>query len=287
MSILTQPRTPARPAGEPTVAALLTWFLPGGGHLYLGRTTFGIVAFLVVEGLYLLGLKLSDGMGFEFLHEELRGAFAPFLAPEAGNLGALLYQKQAYDFGPGFPRPFPSTVALGSMLTAVSGILNVVLMCHAHFEARLPRGEAAGKRSPGFAVLLAWLVPGLGHLWQGRRMRGLLVMIMLVGLVAFGTLLAEGSNLSRERHYFYWGGQFLAGLPALLAELFGGGQPLTKHVAYGEAGLVIASVAGMLNVLAMIDVFAFGEERELAPKPEVAAAESAQVEPAGAEGVSA
>jgi hypothetical protein len=278
MSILTQQRTPARPAGEPTVAALLTWFLPGGGHLYLGRTTFGLLAFLVVEGLYLVGLKLSDGMGFEFLHDELRGAFAPFLAPEAGNLGALLYQKQAYDFGPGFPRPFPSTVAVGSMLTAMSGMLNVALMCHAHFEARLPRGEAAGKRSPALAVLLTWLLPGLGHLWQGRRLRGLLVMLMLVGLVAFGTLLAEGSNLSRERHYFYWGGQFLAGLPALLPELLAGGKQLAKHVAYGEAGLVIASVAGMLNVLAMIDVFAWGEEHELGAKAADAPAESASPE---------
>jgi hypothetical protein len=278
MSILTQQRTPARPAGEPTVAALLTWFLPGGGHLYLGRATFGVLAFLVVEGLYLLGLKLSGGMGFEFLQDELRGAFAPFLAPEAGNLGALLYQKQAYDFGPGFPRPFPSTVALGSMLTAISGVLNVVLMCHAHYEARLPRGESAGKRSPALAVLLTWLLPGLGHIWQGRRLRGLLVMLMLVGLVVFGTILAEGSNLSRERHYFYWGGQFLAGLPALLPELFAGGKQLVKHVTYGEAGLVIASVAGMLNVLAMIDVFAWGEERELGAKSSEAQADSTSPE---------
>lgn len=268
MSILTQQRQPTKPAGEPTVAALLTWFVPGAGHFYLGRSAFGVIAFLVVEGLFLLGLKLSDGMGFEFLQEELRGALAPALAPEAGNLGALLYQMKSYGFGMDYPRPFPSTVALGSTLTAVSGLLNVALMCHAHFEARLPRGVSVGIKSPAMAVLLTWLVPGLGHFWQGRRLRGALVFFMLVGLVAFGTLLADGSNLSRERHYYYWGGQFMAGLPAMIPELIAGGKAMTRHVPYGEAGLVLASVAGLLNILAMIDVFGWGERKHFgAPEP--------------------
>ncbi len=268
MSILTPSRESTRPAGEPTVAALLTWFLPGSGHLYLGRTTFGIVAFLVVQGVYLLGLKLSGGMGFEFLQEELRGALAPALAPEAGNLSGLLYQMKAYGFGMPYPRPFPSTVALGSSLTALSGMLNVVLMCHAHFEARLPRGQSAGKSSPAFAVLLTWLLPGLGHFMQGRRLRAALVFFMLAGLVIFGTMLAEGSNLSRERHYYYWGGQFMAGLPAFLPELLIGGKALVKHITYGEAGLVIASVAGLLNILAMIDVYGWGERQAFGDREE-------------------
>lgn len=259
MSILTQKPKSKQPAGDPTVATLLTWFMPGAGHLYLGRTIFAVVAFILVEGLYLLGLKLSDGMGFEFLQEELRGAMAPALAPEAGNLGALLYQMRSYGFGMPYPRPFPETIALGSALTAASGVLNVVLMCHAHFEARVPREERTGTRSPALAVLLAWLVPGIGHFFQGRKLRGALVFLTLAGLVVFGTLLAEGSNLSRERHYYYWGGQFMAGLPGLVAEALASGEPLTKHVRYGEAGLVIASVAGLLNILAMLDVYGWGE----------------------------
>ena len=71
--------------GEPAVAALLTWFVPGAGHLYLGRPVFALVAFVLVEGVYLLGLKLSGGMGFEFLQHELRAPLAPALAPEAGD----------------------------------------------------------------------------------------------------------------------------------------------------------------------------------------------------------
>jgi len=252
-------RPSSQPSGDSTVATLLTWFLPGAGHLYIGRATFGILAFVLVEGLYLLGLKLSDGMGFEFLQEELRGAFAPALAPETGNLGALIYHLRSYGFGPGFPRPFPAHIVLGTTLTAVSGMLNLCLMCHAHFEAKLPKAQASGRRSPALPVLLTWLVPGLGHLYQGRKLRGILVFVSLVGLLMLGTLLAESSNLSRERHYYYWGGQVMAGLPALLLQAAWGARPVVSHIRYAEAGLVIASVGGMLNVMALLDVYGWSE----------------------------
>lgn len=260
MTFPLQKRPPTETSGDPTVATLLTWFLPGAGHLYLGRTTFALVAFLVVEGLYLLGIKLSNGMGFEFLQEELRGLLAPALAPEAGNLGGLLYQIRAYPFPVGNPVPFPSTVALGSALTAVSGVLNICVMCHANFEARMAKGISSGRRSPATAVLLTWLVPGLGHAFQGRRVRGAIVFALLVGLLVVGCVLAESSNLSRERHYYYWGGQFLLGLPAIVAELAFGSRPVTSHVAYAEAGLVFGTVAGLLNIMAMLDVYGWAEK---------------------------
>jgi hypothetical protein len=250
-------RAPAPPSGEPNVATVLTWLLPGAGHLYIGRAGFGLLAFVVVEGLYLLGLKLSGGMGFEFLQPELRGPLAPALAPELGNLGALVYQLQTHGFGPGVPRPFPDTIVLGTFLTAISGVLNLCLMVHANFEARLPKDVHSGGRSPALPVLLTWLCPGLGHWYQGRHLRGLLVFASLVGCVALGTYLADGSNLSRERHYYYWGGQLMAGLPAVLLETLFGARRVTGHVAYAEAGLVFASVAGMLNILAMLDVQGF------------------------------
>jgi TM2 domain-containing membrane protein YozV len=247
-----KPRTQQR--GVPNLAVLLTWFMPGAGHLYLGRVGLGVFAFIVVQGLYLLGLYLSDGMGFEFLQAELRSSMAPALAPELGNLGALLYHYDAYGFGVGYPREFPPSVALGAMLTAISGITNLALMCHAYFEAQMPKDQVSGKSNPGFAVLLAWAVPGLGHIYQGRRLRGILVFVSLVGCMLLGTWLAEGSNLSRERHYYYWGGQLLGGLPAVGLQFLWGAKLVTTQIPYGEAGLVFGSVAGLLNILMMLDV---------------------------------
>lgn len=259
MSSFPSRRVPTQPSGDPTVATLLTWFLPGAGHFYIGKAAFGLLAFVVVEGLFILGLRLSDGMGFEFLQEELRGTLAPALAPELGNLGGLIYQIREFGFGPGFPRPYPDTVMLGSVLTALSGVLNICLMCHAHFEARLPKTVHSGSKNPAVPTLLAWAVPGLGHFYQGRKLRGLLVFVSLVGLLILGTLLADSSNLSRERHYYYWGGQVMAGLPALLLQSLWGAKAVTSAIPYGEGGLVIASVSGMLNILAMLDVYGWSE----------------------------
>ena len=42
------------------------------------------------------------------------------------------------------------------------------------------------------AALLAWLVPGLGHLYQGRTAKGLLFMICIVSTFAFGCYIGDG-----------------------------------------------------------------------------------------------
>ena len=73
---------PRERRGDPNVAVLLTWFLPGAGHLYLGRYASGLVLLLLVEGLYALGWLLSDGRVFEFLDPELQGPLATAMGAE-------------------------------------------------------------------------------------------------------------------------------------------------------------------------------------------------------------
>ena len=241
------------------VATLLTWFLPGAGHLYAGHFALGLLVFAVVEGLYFAGLTLSEGMSFQYLDIELRTRVATVLTPEFANLGGMLYQLNQFGFGD--LRPWPEHVRIGSWLAAISGMANVIAMAHAHMLARTDNARVSAR--PALGIALTWVCPGLGHLMQGRRARGAIVFVLLVGLFVAGTLLAEGSNLSRERHFYYWSGQFLLGLPALLAEAVWGGMRVTRDIPYVDAGLGFASVAGMLNVLAMIDVYGFSEAVQL------------------------
>ena len=253
----------ARPRANPDLAAILTWFLPGAGDLYLGKPLFALASFVVVEGIYLLGLRLSDGRLFEYLDPELQGAFAGALSPEVGNLGALVWHMRTYGFGAGPPRPWPEHMHLGTWLTAISGILNVCLMIRVHVEARSSRRDVAARHSPDVQVFAGWLVPGLGHVLQRRFARGIVVFSMLVGLLVLGTILADGSNLDRERHFYYWGGQFLAGLPGMLLEMAHGHARVTRDIPYVDAGLVMVCLSGLLNVLALLDVHGYAESRFL------------------------
>lgn len=247
--------------GDPNVAVLLTWFLPGAGHLYAGRVLTGVLLFVLLEGLYFLGWWLTGGRTFEYLDPELQGPLATLLTPEAGNLGAMLMHLKVSAFGSAEPMPFARWAVLGYTLSALSGTLNLFAACHAHVAARDAR--AAGAGHPIWPLVAAWALPGLGHWMQGRRLRALIVFVLLVGLFGLGTWFAAGTNLSRERHFYYWSGQFLLGLPAILAEWVGGDARVTRELARVDVGLLYASLAGLLNVLAMLDVFGVAERRWL------------------------
>jgi hypothetical protein len=271
--------SPSERRGDPSVAVLLTWFLPGAGHLYLGRTTFALAVFLALEGLYLLGWYLTGGRTFEYLDPELRGPLATLLTPEAGNLGAMLVHLKVAGFGTAEPVPYPTTMVLGSFLSAMSGMLNLFVAAHANLAARVPVTAARRGLHPALLVGAGWLLPGLGHWLQGRRLRGALVFALLLGLFAAGTWLAHGTNLSRERHFYYWSGQFLLGGPAILAEALAGHPPLTRELRFVDVGLLYACMAGLLNVLAMLDVFGVGEKRWLAPVASLPASPAAPASP--------
>jgi hypothetical protein len=257
---------PAERRGDPNVAVLLTWFLPGAGHMYLGSVGLGLLAFLVVEGLYAVGWLLGDGRTFEFLDPELRGPLATLLAPEAGNLGAMLFHLKSSGFGSEEALPFPRWMVLASFASSVSGILNLFVAAHAHLEARAGT-RASPAPHPVRLLAAAWLFPGLGHWLQGRRMRAAMVAVILLGLFALGTWLAAGTNLSRERHFYYWSGQFLLGGPAILLEMLAGGARVTRELPWVDVGLLYGCMAGLLNVLAMLDVWGVAEERWLGASP--------------------
>ncbi|NOT32035.1 MAG: hypothetical protein HOP15_16435 [Planctomycetes bacterium] len=266
--------------GDPNVAVLLTWFLPGAGHLYVGRTALGLLVLVLIEGLYALGWFLADGRTFEYLDPELRGPFATLLTPEAGNLGALLLHLKSSGFGASEPMPFPGAMLLGGYLTSLSGVLNLFVAAHVHLCARTVRAPSPSARNPALLLACAWLVPGLGHWLQGRRLRGTLVFVLLAGLFVVGTGLAAGTNLSRERHFYYWSGQFLLGAPSVLFEFFAGHPRVTGELRWVDVGLLYACMAGLLNVLAMLDVCGVAEKRWFEAAP--SAAEPAK-EPASSE----
>lgn len=125
---------------------------------------------------------------------------------------------------------------------------------------RTTRTTAAPDTQVGTAVLLclaAWAIPGAGHLWLGRRQKGLVLLVALplmfaIGLGIQGRLfpfdlsdplvgLAAVANLGVGLVYFIGG-----------ALGFGAGNVRAVTYEYGNAYLI---VAGLLNMLAIIDAF--------------------------------
>jgi len=111
------------------------------------------------------------------------------------------------------------------------------------------------------AVLVAWLIPGGGYFLLKRPGRGGLVAasvvaMFLLGLMMRGALFTPQGNDLLTMVIYYGGfvGDLMSGLLYFLTVWLGYAQPdVAGHVHdYGTKFLV---AAGLLNVLAMVDVF--------------------------------
>jgi hypothetical protein len=119
--------------------------------------------------------------------------------------------------------------------------------------------NSVGKWLP--AVLLAWIVPGGGHFLLKRPGRGGLIAasvaaMFLLGLMMRGALFSPqtGDLLTTVIYVGGFIGNLMSGVLYFAAVALGYNQPdVAGHVHdYGTKFLV---AAGLLNVLAMVDVF--------------------------------
>jgi len=140
-------------------------------------------------------------------------------------------------------------------------------------------------RNPVRAAFLAWLVPGLGHYYQGRKGKALLYGSCILGLYLMGMLMGDGKIVywrwvnplnNPEKFCVYYIGQFFAGLPALPGLI----QGTLRHYGYDpilwgfmaepsqivlnglqsrgklvEIGTIYTTIAGLLNIFAIYDAY--------------------------------
>jgi hypothetical protein len=106
-------------------------------------------------------------------------------------------------------------------------------------------------------VLVAWAVPGAGHLWLGRRQKGIVFMVALLVMFGLGLWL-QGRifplALSEPLVALAAVANFGLGVPWLFARMFelGGGTVTATTYEYGNCFLI---VAGLLNFLVMLDAY--------------------------------
>jgi hypothetical protein len=128
---------------------------------------------------------------------------------------------------------------------------------------------AAADRTQTSATLylicaVAWFLPGAGHLWLGRRQKGLIFLVTLTLMFAFGTWL-EGRLFPFQVSYPLVALAAIAdvgiGLPYFIAKAMGVGAGDVVAITY-EYGNTFIIAAGLLNMLVVLDAFDIAKGRK-------------------------
>jgi len=68
-----------------------------------------------------------------------------------------------------------------------------------------PAEEVVDLKDPVLAAFLAWLIPGLGHLYQGRLAKAVLFFVCIMSTFAYGVYLSSDREMGVGRAvYFSW-----------------------------------------------------------------------------------
>lgn len=113
------------------------------------------------------------------------------------------------------------------------------------------------------AVVLAWLVPGGGHFFLNRPIRGAILSASVIIMFIFGLLMRGAmfewlwTSTDMLTTLIFCGGYIAnnaAGIPYYLATWMGYMQPdVAGHV--HDYGTKFLAGAGLLNILAMVDAY--------------------------------
>jgi len=106
-------------------------------------------------------------------------------------------------------------------------------------------------------IVLAWLLPGAAHLWQGRRQKGLIFLIALPLMFVTGLMLGGRLFPLEVSEPLVFLGAIAdrgIGLPFFIARFMDAGAGLVTAVSY-EYGNTFLMTAGLLNFLVILDAY--------------------------------
>jgi len=115
--------------------------------------------------------------------------------------------------------------------------------------------ETSGKKNVGVAVILAWLLPGCGHFYLGRRGKAVIFLVAVIGAFVYGMCLGDFQNVNPHRYDKQFLAQVFSGLPAVTGYVIA--RYDTRVVDEGpqifDVSSVYTCVAGLLNLLVILD----------------------------------
>lgn len=178
--------------------------------------------------------------------------------------------------------------------------------------------EHISSKRLAIAGLLAWLLPGLGHLYLGRRFKGIAYFVIINGLFLSGWAMSKGEAMSlyeEDGHRYAFLAEVGAGGPTIASLAYTHWEDLENRwqqdwllesmrsrlkatddpdyvasLPWIDAGLLYCMVAGLLNLLIVYEaatggrgIVASADQAGEAHEPEAAAASPPAAEQTGAE----
>ena len=118
---------------------------------------------------------------------------------------------------------------------------------------------AKGARNVWFALVLGWLLPGLGHFYLRRQAHGLFYAVVIGGLYALGVVISRNTAVNLDIHPWYFFCQLLAGPVTPGLEAIRGHESValgeTIAVLDHQTGVVYTALAGVLNLISLCELF--------------------------------
>lgn len=128
-------------------------------------------------------------------------------------------------------------------------------------DRRIP-GEKSSL--PMLVLLLGWLIPGAGHIFLGKYIRGGLLFVSVLGMFLVGLGLhgkIYTPNTGELLDMLGFAGQLGLGALDGLAHLFGWGA-ISVYITLGDWGTKFIVVAGLLNLISAVDAHSLANGRK-------------------------
>lgn len=248
-------------------AVLVSLAVPGLAHLLLGRPLRALVAIATTAGLFWLGWSMLHERLFyvQAISGDLLRHVPVLLLPEFANFAHTMLAAPApavddVDRLISLPREGEHVAFL---LTGVSGILSVLWACDAWWVAS---GRNALRCHPPTAAAISWLLPGAGHVLAGQRSKGLLLGAAVLLMFAGGLALGHGHSVDRPVFSLWWSAQSFCGIGVVFSSLVTAPTVMTSYPEMLDLGVIMCTMAGLMNMMVMTDAFAVAERGATVPQ---------------------
>jgi len=114
------------------------------------------------------------------------------------------------------------------------------------------------------AVIIGWLLPGLGHMMLGQRRRGFLIMFGILFLVLFGVLVGGIDAVDHTHDGLWFIAQIWCGVVVALVDLLNHWYivplPISEKANLvglshaNEIGTLFIAMAGLMNFVVLLDL---------------------------------